>query len=76
MIKILKEITYANPRKISEIIDSFKPGETVRKCRQIRKDSDKVMSEASNNALIKIRSYRKKMDRAISFFSKYPQTKQ
>lgn len=54
MIKTLKEITYANARKISEVIDSFKPGETVRKRRQTRKDSGKVMSKAFNNALIKI----------------------
>jgi ribosomal protein L19 len=54
MIQILKEITYANVRKISEIIDSFKPGDTVRKRGQTRKDSGKVISKAFNNALIKI----------------------
>lgn len=54
MIKILKEITYANVRKISKVLDSFKPGDTIRKRRQTRKDSGKVMSKAFNNALIKI----------------------
>ena len=54
MIKILKEITYANVRKISKVIDSFKHGDTVRKLIQTRKDSGKLMSNACNNALIKI----------------------
>jgi hypothetical protein len=54
MIKTLKEITYANARKISGVIDSFKPEDTVGKRRQTRKDSGKVMSKTCNNALIKI----------------------
>ena len=55
MIKILNKITYVNSRKISKVIcSSFKLGDTVLKCRQKRKESSKVMSEAFNNALIKI----------------------
>ena len=53
-LKKIRDITFVNARDVLGIIYSSKSGNTKLKWRQIRKNSGKVLGEASSNSLVNL----------------------
>ncbi|VFJ14183.1 hypothetical protein [Candidatus Nitrosocosmicus franklandus] len=76
MIKIFKEITYTNLRRL-KVIYVFKTGDTISKSRQTRTNNGKFIRWISNKSLIKLMKSGddRKDDKAILFPTKYSRKK-